>query len=185
MNNISITKKKIFTAVGLIFSTLIFPWSFIFFFLIIPPIYTGFIVPFLIWKLIFNGQFKDIAKISLIWKIPIIIIFNLILTIGELATFPIIAYLPNSTILHVFIIALQMVILRAIAYSAIIFVWHPKTFINYPKIRLAISSIIFISIVFTSYFVYQMSITPDSPFDSYYMYCLEHGNCQIPLDNIK
>ena len=93
------TKKKSFITLGLLLSTLIFPWPFALFILIIPPVYVGFIVPYLIWKFVFNGDWQDIPKYSLIWKIPIIFVFNMVLAIGEFFAIVILLYLPKSILL--------------------------------------------------------------------------------------
>lgn len=176
------TKKKTFITLGLLLSTLAFPWSFAFFILIIPPIYVGFVVPFLIWKFIFNGNLQDITKYSLIWKIPLIVIFNLILTLGEILTLVVLAYLPKNVLLSVLVIALLILILRTVAYVAIIWVWQPKVFKPFPKIKWGIIAVIFVIMIFAGRWVYLMNIAPESSdYDSYQMACLEDENCVIPL----
>ena len=176
------TKKKTFITLGLLLSTLIFPWSFAFFILIIPPIYVGFIVPFLIWKFVFNGNLQDIANYSLIWKIPLIVIFNLALTLGEILTLVVLAYLPKNVLLSVFVIATLILILRIIAYTAMIWVWQPQIFRPFPKIKWGIITVIFITMISAGRLVYLMSIAPESSdYDSYQLACLEDRNCVIPL----
>lgn len=178
-----LTKKKSFIALGLLLSTLIFPWPFMFFILIIPPIYVGFVVPFLIWKFVFNGDWQDIPKYSLIWKIPIIIIFNLVLTLGEILTLTILSYLPKNVLFSVFVIATLILILRIVAYIAMIWVWQPKIFTPFPKIKWSIITVIFITMISVGHLAYLMSIAPEgSDYDSYQMACLEDENCVIPLE---
>ena len=154
-----LTKKKSFIALGLLLSTLIFPWPFMFFILIIPPIYVGFVVPFLIWKFVFNGDWQDIPKYSLIWKIPIIFVFNMVLALGEFFA----------------------LILRIIAYVAMILVWQPKVFKPFPKLKWSLIVVIFITTISAGRMAYLMSIEPEgSDYDSYQMYCLDDKNCVIP-----
>lgn len=176
-----LTKKKSFIALGFLLSTLIFPWPFMFFILIIPPIYVGFVVPFLIWKFVFNGNWQDIPKYSLIWKIPIIFVFNMVLVHGEFFAIDVLTYLPKSTLLLIFAVALYLLILRIIAYAAMILVWQPQIFKPFPKLKWSLIMVIFITTILAGRMTYLMSIEPEgSDYDSYQMYCLEDKNCVIP-----
>lgn len=178
-----ITIKKVFITLGLLFSTLIFPWPFAFFILIIPPVYVGFVVPFLIWKFVFNGNLKDISKCSLIWKIPVIIIFNLVLALEEILTLAVLAYLPKNFLFSVLIIALLILILRIVAYTAMIWVWQPKIFRPFPKVKWSIITVIFITMISVWRLVYLMSISPESSdYDSFQMACSDNKRCFIPLE---
>ncbi len=178
-----ITIKKVFITLGLLLSTLIFPWPFAFFILIIPPIYVGFVVPFLIWKFVFNGNLKDISKCSLIWKIPVIIIFNLVLALEEILTLAVLAYLPKNFLFSVLIIASLILMLRIVAYMAMIWVWQPKIFMPFPKIKWSIITVIFIAIISAWRLVYLMSISPESSdYDSFQMACSDNESCFIPSE---
>ena len=175
------TKKKAFITLGLLLSTLIFPWPFALFILIIPPVYVGFIVPYLIWKFVFNGNWQDIPKYSLIWKIPIIFVFNMVLVHGEFFAIDVLTYLPKSTLLLIFAVALYLLILRIIAYAAMILVWQPQIFKPFPKLKWSLIMVIFITTILAGRMTYLMSIAPEgSDYDSYQMYCLEDKNCVIP-----
>ena len=175
------TKKKSFIALGLLLSTLIFPWPFMFFILIIPPIYVGFVVPFLIWKFVFNGDWQDIPKYSLIWKIPIIFVFNMVLALGEFFAIGVLTYLPQITLLLILAGTLSLLILRIIAYVAMILVWQPKVFKPFPKLKWSLIVVIFITTISAGRMAYLMSIEPEgSDYDSYQMYCLDDKNCVIP-----
>ena len=175
------TKKKAFITLGLLLSTLIFPWPFALFILIIPPVYVGFIVPYLIWKFVFNGDWQDIPKYSLIWKIPIIFVFNMVLVHGEFFAIDVLTYLPKSTLLLIFAVALYLLILRIIAYAAMILVWQPQIFKPFPKLKWSLIMVIFITTILAGRMTYLMSIAPEgSDYDSYQMYCLEDKNCVIP-----
>ena len=175
------TKKKAFITLGLLLSTLIFPWPFALFILIIPPVYVGFIVPYLIWKFVFNGNWQDIPKYSLIWKIPIIFVFNMVLVHGEFFAIDVLTYLPKSTLLLIFAVALYLLILRIIAYAAMILVWQPQIFKPFPKLKWSLIMVIFITTILAGRMTYLMSIAPEgSDYDSYQMYCLDDKNCVIP-----
>lgn len=178
-----LTKKKSFIALGLLLSTLIFPWPFMFFILIIPPIYVGFVVPFLIWKFVFNGDWQDIPKYSLIWKIPIIFVFNMVLALGEFFAIGVLTYLPKITLLLILAGILSLLILRIIAYAAMILVWQPKVFKPFPKLKWSLIVVIFITTILAGRMAYLMSIEPEgSDYDSYQMYCLDDKNCVIPTE---
>ena len=178
-----LTKKKSFIALGLLLSTLIFPWPFMFFILIIPPIYVGFVVPFLIWKFVFNGDWQDIPKYSLIWKIPIIFVFNMVLALGEFFAIGVLTYSPKITLLLILAGTLSLLILRIIAYVAMILVWQPKVFKPFPKLKWSLIVVIFITTISAGRMAYLMSIEPEgSDYDSYQMYCLDDKNCVIPLE---
>ena len=94
-------QKKAYIAGGMVLSTLVFPWPLIYYFMIFPVLYTGVIVPFFLWHNVLGGQFKGIAKDTLLWKIPAIIVLYLILNIGELSTFYILPFLPESLPLYI------------------------------------------------------------------------------------
>ncbi len=175
------TKKKSFITLGLLLSTLIFPFPFALFMLVFPPVYVGFIVPYLIWKLVFNGNWQDIPKYSLIWKIPIIFVFNMVLAIGEFFAIVILLYLPKSILLLILGGILCILILRIIAYAAMMLVWQPKIFKPFPKLKWSLIAVIFITTISAGRMAYLMSISPGgSDYDSYQMYCLEDNNCVIP-----
>lgn len=67
-------KSKLIKIMLLLISTLLFPLQFFSIaFYFIPTIYISFIVPYLIWKIWFEKDNQKIKKITLTWKLPIII----------------------------------------------------------------------------------------------------------------
>lgn len=149
----SINRKKVYIALGLVLSTLVFPWSLIYYFLIFPMLYTGAIVPFFLWKNVFDGTIKDISVYSLLWKIPAVILLFLILNIGELSTFYILPYLPANLMIRILSVIFMIFILRVIVYLEMLWVWQPALFNNLPKIQNFIICSVFISTILACYAV--------------------------------
>ncbi len=146
-------QKKAYIAGGMVLSTLVFPWPLIYYFMIFPALYTGVIVPFFLWHNVLGGQFKRIAKDTLLWKIPAIIVLYLILNIGELSTFYILPFLPESLPLYILAEMVMIFILRVITYGAMLFVWQPDLFKNFPKIKISLMCMMIISAISAGYSV--------------------------------
>lgn len=142
-----------YIALGLILSTLAFPWSIIYYFLIFPMLYTGVIVPFFLWKNLFEGKMKDVPINSLLWKIPAIILLYLILNIGELSIFYILSFLSENLTLRISVVMFIIFILRIITYAEMLWVWQPSLYKNFPKMQWSLTGLIIISIMVACYFV--------------------------------
>ena len=183
-----LTAKQKYLCIGLLLSTLLFPVQFVFLFLIIPPIYVGFIVPFLIWKIAFNGQVKNITKISLLWKIPLILSFNILnMTFGEFLALNVFYILPYNPFILLVIFGIVIICLRIISYALIILIWDFNAFQICSKIKKLLLTFVLLLCLCGSSFLYSIWVSPDDvSYDSYFMYCLQNGTCEkIPeiIDN--
>ena len=147
----AIKEKKICVALELILSTLVFPWSLIYFFLVFPTLYTAFIAPFFLWKKVFNGKIEDISRKSFLWKIPTIILLYLVLNIEELSVLNILAFLPESLMLRILTVIFIILIVRIVTYSQMLWIWQPDLFKKNSKIRFILISTLLISLIFSTY----------------------------------
>ena len=149
----SINPKKVYIALGFVLSTLAFPWSIIYYFLIFPMLYTGGIVPFFLWKNLFEGKMKDFSINSLLWKIPAIILLYLVLNIGELSIFYILSFLSENLTIRILVVMFIIFILRIITYAEMLWVWQPSLYKNFSKMQWCLIGLIIISIIVACYFV--------------------------------
>ena len=131
-------QKKICIALGLVLSTLIFPMSIIYCFIIFPALYTGFIVPFFLWRNVFDGKFEYISKSSVLWKIPAILLLYIMLNEGELWILYIVPLLPEDLTLRMVVVIFIILILRIIIYAEMLLLWQPSLFKKFPRIQLFI-----------------------------------------------
>lgn len=147
----AIKEKKIFLALGLVLSTLVFPWSLIYFFLVFPTLYTAFIIPFFLWQKVFNGKIEDISRKSFLWKIPTIFLLYIVLNIEELSILNILAFLPENLLLRILVVIFIILILRMVNYTQMLWVWQPTLFKKNSKIQFILISTLLISLIFSIY----------------------------------
>lgn len=148
-----INPKKVYTALGLVLSSLAFPWSIIYYFLIFPMLYTGGIVPFFLWKNLFEGKMKDVPINSLLWKIPTITLLYLVLNIGELSIFYILSFLSENLTIRILVVMFIIFILRIVTYAEMLWVWQPLSYKNFSKMQWLFIGLIIVSIIVACYFV--------------------------------
>ena len=147
----TITKKQKWMGGILILSTLLFPIQYLGLVLLgIPCIYISLIVPYYLWKILCGGQFKNIKKAALVWKIPVVLALAVSLIESEmliasgmvsgagLLNFNFSAAGISFVLLPLFL--LSILVLRIIVYGMMIFIWQPQT--------LKISTIIIDAIIF-------------------------------------
>ena len=153
----------------LLISTLFWPFQFfstVFYF--IPTIYISFIVPYLIWKIWFGKDNQKIKKITLTWKLPIIIFLACAMFgIEILLIFLVPLTLPFIWKLIFF--TFSLLLLRCVTYAMMIFVWQSDILVPYRKL---IYAFILAYCAAISYFVYSSINTPDTddysiPFSEY------------------
>lgn len=162
-------KSKLIKIMLLLISTLLFPLQFFSIaFYFIPTIYISFIVPYLIWKIWFEKDNQKIKKITLTWKLPIIIFLACAMFgIEILLIFLVPLTLPFIWKLIFF--TFSLLLLRCITYAMMIFVWQSDILVSYRKLIYAFISAYCIAV---SYFVYSSINAPDTddysiPFSEY------------------
>ena len=163
-----IEKSKFIKTILLLLSTLLFPLQFFSIaFYFIPSLYIGVAVPYLIWKIWFG---KDNQKITLTWKLPIIIFLACAMFgIEILLIFLVPLTLPFIWKLIFF--TFSLLLLRCITYAMMIFVWQSDILVSYRKL---IYIFILAYCIAVSYFVYS-SINAQDTDDysiSFYIYML-------------
>ena len=129
-----IEKSKLIKTILLLLSTLLFPLQFFSIaFYFIPSLYIGVAVPYLIWKIWFNGNNQKIKKYSLVWKIPLIILLSIALLFVEML---LIFHIPITLSLFGKIVGLVFLLLsaRSITYAMMIFVWQSDILVPYRKL---------------------------------------------------
>ena len=167
--------KRTYLCLGLLLSTLIFPIQIAFVFLIFPPIYVSFIVPFLIWKFSLQGSIKNIDLVSLAWKLPFILWLSLLsMFLGEFLALSVFYFIPNNGI-HFIIFGIVILLIRSITYILIIFIWQPSIYHFSNKLKKLTFICTLIFCISGTYILYKLS-SPSSQesFDSYYMHYLQN-----------
>ena len=127
-------KSKFIKTILLLISTLLCPlqfFSIIFYF--IPTIYISFIVPYLVWKIWFEKDNQKMKKITLIWKLPIVIFLACAMFKIEILLIFLVSFtLPFIWKLIFFFISLLL--FRCITYVMMIFVWQSDILMAYRKL---------------------------------------------------
>ena len=135
---------------------------------VVPALYVSFIVPYLIWKIWFGKDSKKIKKITLTWKLPIIIFLACAMFgIEILLIFLVPLTLPFIWKLIFF--TFSLLLLRCVTYAMMIFVWQSDILVLYRKL---IYAFILVYCIAVSYFVYSSINAPDTddysiPFSEY------------------
>lgn len=162
-------KSKLIKTTILLISTLLLPIQlFGIVFYCIPSLYIGIVVPYLIWKIWFGEDKQKIKKINMIWKIPVIILLAADLIVVEMMIFSPLVFI--SSLLGKIIAGIFLVLLlRAVTYASMIFIWQPNILKPY---RNLIYAFILSYIMFMADFMYLSQNAPDTddysiPFHEY------------------
>ncbi|MBQ8481417.1 MAG: hypothetical protein IJ532_02645 [Alphaproteobacteria bacterium] len=129
-----VEKSKCIKTILLLLSTLLFPlqfFSIVFYF--IPSLYICFIVPYLIWKIWFGKDNQKIKKITLIWKLPIVIFLAWTMFETEI----LLVFLVPHTLLFIWKLVFfifSLLLFRSIIYVMMIFVWQSDILVPYRKL---------------------------------------------------
>lgn len=129
-----IEKSKLIKTILLLLSTLLFPLQFFSIaFYFIPSLYIGVAVPYLIWKIWFGTDSQKIKKITLTWKLPIIIFLAWAMFEMEMLLIFLVPFaLPFIWKLIFFF--LSLLLFRCITYAMMIFVWQSDILVPYRKL---------------------------------------------------
>ena len=161
-------KSKLIKIMLLLISTIPFPLFFAILLYVVPALYVSFIVPYLIWKIWFGKDNQKIKKITLTWKLPIIIFLACAMFgIEILLIFLVPLTLPFIWKLIFF--TFSLLLLRCVTYAMMIFVWQSDILVSYRKL---IYIFILAYCAAVSYFVYSSINAPDTddysiPFSEY------------------
>ena len=121
-----VEKSKCIKTILLLLSTLLFPlqfFSIVFYF--IPSLYICFIVPYLIWKIWFGKDNQKIRKISLTWKLPIVIFLAFIMFEMEILLIFLVPYTLSLAWKLIFFTC-SLLLFRCITYAYINFRYGTK-----------------------------------------------------------
>lgn len=153
-----VEKSKLIKTILLLISTIPFPLFFAVLLYVVPALYVSFIVPYLIWKIWFGKDTLKIKKITLTWKLPIVIFLACAMFGMEIFLIFIIPFtLPFIWKLIFFFISLLL--LRCVTYAMMIFVWQSDILVPYRKL---IYAFILAYCAAISYFVYSSINAPDT-----------------------
>lgn len=153
-----IEKSKLIKTILLLISTIPFPLFFAILLYVVPALYVSFIVPYLIWKIWFGKDSKKIKKITLTWKLPIIIFLACAMFgIEILLIFLVPLTLPFIWKLIFF--TFSLLLLRCVTYAMMIFVWQSDILVAYRKLIYAFILAYCIAVL---YFVYSSINAPDT-----------------------
>lgn len=126
--------SKYIKTILLLLSTLLLPLQFfgiVFYF--IPNLYICFVVPYLIWKIWFDKDNQKMQKITLIWKLPIVIFLAWAMFETEMLLIFLVQFtLPFIWKLIFFVFSLLL--FRCIIYAMMIFVWQSDILLPYRKL---------------------------------------------------
>ena len=154
-----VEKSKCIKTILLLLSTLLFPlqfFSIVFYF--IPSLYICFIVPYLIWKIWFGKDNQKIRKISLTWKLPIVIFLAFIMFEMEILLIFLVPYTLSLAWKLIFFTC-SLLLFRCITYAMMIFVWQSGILVPYRKL---IYAFILAYLGFMADFWYSCQNAPDT-----------------------
>lgn len=163
-----IEKSKLIKTILLLISTIPFPLFFAILLYVVPALYVSFIVPYLIWKIWFGKDSKKIKKITLTWKLPIII-FLACAMFGMEILLIFLVPLTLPFIWKLIFFTFSLLLLRCVTYAMMIFVWQSDILVPYRKL---IYAFILVYCAAISYFVYSSINAQDTddysiPFSEY------------------
>jgi len=153
-----IEKSKLIKTILLLISTIPFPLFFAILLYVVPALYVSFIVPYLIWKIWFGKDNQKIKKITLTWKLPIII-FLACAMFGMEILLIFLVPLTLPFIWKLIFFTFSLLLLRCITYAMMIFVWQSDILVSYRKL---IYIFILAYCIAVSYFVYSSINAPDT-----------------------
>lgn len=162
-------KTKLIKTILLLLSTLLFPLQFFSIaFYFIPSLYIGVAVPYLIWKIWFGKDNQKIKKITLTWKLPIII-FLACAMFGMEILLIFLVPLTLPFIWKLIFFTFSLLLLRCVTYAMMIFIWQSDILKPYRKL---IHTAIMVYCVTVLYFAYSVINAPDTddysvPFSEY------------------
>ena len=166
-------KLKLIKTLLLLISTLLCPlqfFSIVFYF--IPSLYICFAVPYLIWRIWFGKDNLKIKKITLIWKLPIMIFLAWAMFEMEMLLIFLVPFtLPFIWKLIFF--TFSLLLFRCITYAMMIFVWQSNILLPYRKLIYAFIAAYCVAV---AYFVYSGIDAPDT--DDYSISFYEHMKSQ-------
>lgn len=161
---------KLIKIILLILSALPIPLFFTPFLYLIPALYIGYVVPFLIWKIYFAENTVRITKYSLIWKLPLVLFLPVSMAFVEIVLF-FLVHFSLSLIYKIVCYIIMLYILRCLIYAMMIFIWQTANKTIYAKLT---TILIFVYCMVILYFIYSFQIAPDMALPSYFS-----------IDNIK
>lgn len=128
-----VEKSKLIKTILLLISTIPFPLFFAILLYVVPALYVSFIVPYLIWKIWFGKDNQKIKKITLTWKLPIIIFLAWAMFEIEILLIFLIPFTLPFIWKLIFSICL-LLLFRCITYAMMIFVWQSDILVPYRKL---------------------------------------------------
>lgn len=129
-----VEKSKCIKTILLLLSTLLFPLQFFsIVFYLIPSVYICFVVPYLIWRIWFGKDNQKIKKITLTWKLPIIIFLAWAMFEIEILLIFLVPFTLPFIWKLIFFICL-LLLLRCITYAMMIFAWQSDILVSYRKL---------------------------------------------------
>ena len=140
-----IEKSKLIKTILLLISTIPFPLFFAILLYVVPALYVSFIVPYLIWKIWFGKDNQKIKKITLTWKLPIIIFLAWAMFEIEILLIFLIQFTLPFIWKLIFSICL-LLLFRCITYALMIFVWQSDILVPYRKLVYAFILTYFIAV---------------------------------------
>ena len=127
-----IEKSKLIKTILLLITTVPFP-MFLSIVYVVPALYVCFVVPYLIWKIWFGKGNQKIKKITLIWKLPIIIFLALAMFEIEILLMFFVPFTLSFIWRIVFFIC-SLLLFRYLTYLMMIFVWQSDILVPYRKL---------------------------------------------------
>ena len=125
-------KSKLIKTILLLITTIPFP-LFLGILYVVPALYVCFVVPYLIWKIWFGKGDRKIKKITLIWKLPIIIFLAWAMFEIEILLMFLVPFTLSFTWKIGFFIC-SLLLFRCLTYLVMIFVWQSDMLVPYRKL---------------------------------------------------
>lgn len=125
---------------------------------LVPNIYINIIVPYFLLKTLFGRDALQIKAVSILWKIPIILVLIAGMLLGE---FVCLVTTPSdmSLVLIIATFFFKILLLRTITYTMMIFIWQP----NILKHGKTLAYLIVLAYcAFVGYALYAMKDAPDT-----------------------
>ena len=153
-----IEKSKLIKTIILLVSTIPFPLFFAVLLYFAPALDVCFIVPYLIWKIWFAKDNRKIKKITLTWKLPIIIFLAWAMFEIEILLIFLVPFTISFMWKLIFFI-FPLLLFRCITYTMMIFVWQSDILFPYRKV---IYAFILAYCIAVAYFCHASLNAPDT-----------------------
>ena len=176
-----VEKSKCIKIILLLISTMPFPLFFAVLLYVFPALYVSFVVPYIIWKIWFGKDNQKMKKITLIWKLPIVIFLAWAMFEIEILLIFLVPFTLSFTWKLIFFI-FSLLLFRCITYAMMIFVWQSDILAPYRKLVYAF--ILAYCIAITDFWYSSLNAPDTDDYSvSFMSICHHNSDCEDWLDD--